>query len=286
MARPFEKIADINETKELRKVAVKIHHKWTLSWCVTIETTKKLKATGNGWYYLACCKCPRVAKGASPSYTCSDGNSSETKIYRYKIEVEIVDNGISSIFVFWDHECNELLEIYASQLRKTMLQDGISNPLEFSLVLDNLIGHGFAFKVKWQPRWKNASVMMVVHDKETIHKLLAQWEVCKPTTNEVKLFDDQLNQIRESVDETMLAEEWNIINDLEITSKLNSQLLPSDLFAIMNYTTLEKAKAKTSPPVTPINEIVRSTTAPPITPINSRKRLAVHASSYSATLKE
>ncbi|KAI5396652.1 hypothetical protein KIW84_062749 [Lathyrus oleraceus] len=30
MARPFEKIVDINETKELWKVAVKVHHKWTV----------------------------------------------------------------------------------------------------------------------------------------------------------------------------------------------------------------------------------------------------------------
>ncbi|CAL5208269.1 unnamed protein product [Lathyrus oleraceus] len=56
-----------------------------LSRCVIVATTKKMKATGNGWYYLACCKCPRVAKGASPPYTCSDGHSTETKIYRYKI---------------------------------------------------------------------------------------------------------------------------------------------------------------------------------------------------------
>ncbi|KAI5442705.1 hypothetical protein KIW84_011658 [Lathyrus oleraceus] len=30
MARPFEKIVDINEIKELWKVAVKVHHKWTV----------------------------------------------------------------------------------------------------------------------------------------------------------------------------------------------------------------------------------------------------------------
>ncbi|XP_050876482.1 uncharacterized protein LOC127080167 [Lathyrus oleraceus] len=182
-----------------------------------------------------------------------------------------------------------------------MLQDGISDPLEFPLVLDNLIGHEFAFKVKWQPRWKNASVMTVIQDKETIHKLLAQWEVCKPTTNEVKLFDDQLSQIRESVNEAMLTEEWNIINDLEITSKLNSQLPPSDPSTTMNYTTPEKVKATTSPPISPINEIVKSTPPPPVipineivkstttpsvTPINYGKRVAVHASSYSSILKE
>ncbi|KAI5408452.1 hypothetical protein KIW84_054330 [Lathyrus oleraceus] len=30
MARPFEKITDINKTKELWKIAVKVHHKWTV----------------------------------------------------------------------------------------------------------------------------------------------------------------------------------------------------------------------------------------------------------------
>lgn len=30
MEMPFEKIIDINETKELWKVAVKVHHKWTI----------------------------------------------------------------------------------------------------------------------------------------------------------------------------------------------------------------------------------------------------------------
>lgn len=55
---------------------------------------------------------------------------------------------------------------------------------------------------------------------------------------------------------------------------------------VQNYTTPEKGKAKTSPPVTPINEIIMSPKAPPVTPINSGKRLAGHASSYSATLKE
>lgn len=28
MARPFEKIDDINQMKELWKVAIKVHHKW------------------------------------------------------------------------------------------------------------------------------------------------------------------------------------------------------------------------------------------------------------------
>lgn len=55
---------------------------------------------------------------------------------------------------------------------------------------------------------------------------------------------------------------------------------------VQNYTTLDKAKATTSPPVTPINEIVKSTTAPPVTPINFGKGVAVHAASYSATMNE
>ncbi|KAI5418713.1 hypothetical protein KIW84_043080 [Lathyrus oleraceus] len=179
MARSFEKIVDINDTEELWKISVKVHHKWTVI-SNDKEHMELIFVDADGTYVHVIV--PTTLKAT------------------YKIENEVVDNGSSSIFVFWDRECNELLEIFVSQLRQTMLQDGIHDPLEFPLVLDNLIGHEFAFKVKWQPRWKNESVMAVIHDKETIDKLLAKWEVCK---------------------------------DLEITYKLNSQLLPSDPSAIM-----------------------------------------------------
>ncbi|CAL5198139.1 unnamed protein product [Lathyrus oleraceus] len=69
-----------------------------LAWCITIATTKKLKATGNGWYYPTCYNFPKVAKDNSPSYVCSNGHSIETEIYRYKIKIAVVDNESIAIF--------------------------------------------------------------------------------------------------------------------------------------------------------------------------------------------
>ncbi|KAI5409399.1 hypothetical protein KIW84_055000 [Lathyrus oleraceus] len=118
-----------------------------LIWCVTVATTYKPKASGNVWYYQACHKCPKVAKGSSPPYICVDNHSTETEILRCKIEIEVVDNSSNVIFVFWDRECTELLEISVAQLRQTMVEDDIHDPLEFPFVLDQLLGHEFAFKV-------------------------------------------------------------------------------------------------------------------------------------------
>ncbi|XP_050877113.1 uncharacterized protein LOC127080866 [Lathyrus oleraceus] len=123
---------------------VKLHD---LIWCVTVATTYKPKASGNVWYYQACHKCPKVAKGSSPPYICVDNHSTETEILRCKIEIEVVDNSSNVIFVFWDRECTELLEISVAQLRQTMVEDDIHDPLEFPFVLDQLLGHEFAFKI-------------------------------------------------------------------------------------------------------------------------------------------
>lgn len=43
-----------------------LNHMNHLTWYVTVVTAYKLKAYGNVWYYQACHKCPKVAKGSSP----------------------------------------------------------------------------------------------------------------------------------------------------------------------------------------------------------------------------
>ncbi|CAK8536381.1 unnamed protein product [Lathyrus sativus] len=106
-----------------------------VTWYVTVATINKLKATANGWHYHACFKCPKVVKGEAPPYICVDGHSIEVEIYRYKIEIEVVDNGSSAIFIFWDRECNKLLEIFALQLLKTMIKVDIEIHLIFHWTL-------------------------------------------------------------------------------------------------------------------------------------------------------
>lgn len=117
---------------------------------------------------------------------------------RYKIEIEVVQNGAHGNFVFWDHEVSQLLQKSTAQLRATMpevtdnynffalsyflfilnmawfilcQQAGIIDPLEFPLAPDSMLGLKFAFKVKWQPCWGSSSVVQLLRYKELIKHL-------------------------------------------------------------------------------------------------------------------
>lgn len=54
-----------------------------ISYCVTVATIEKVNSTKHGWYFLACHKCPKIARGEKPPYTCDDGHNTETEIVRY-----------------------------------------------------------------------------------------------------------------------------------------------------------------------------------------------------------
>lgn len=68
-------------------------------------------------------------------------------------------------FVIWDREVHQLLGISAAQLRTNMIQVGITNILEFPLILDTLSSKSMVAKVKWQPKWKTCSVVNLKVDK-------------------------------------------------------------------------------------------------------------------------
>ncbi|CAI8601695.1 unnamed protein product [Vicia faba] len=57
--------------------------------------------------------------------------------------------GCSSPFVLWDHESAQLLRVFATQLRATMLEVGICDPVEYPLQLYSLLGLTMIFKIKW-----------------------------------------------------------------------------------------------------------------------------------------
>ncbi|XP_058776015.1 uncharacterized protein LOC131650319 [Vicia villosa] len=86
-----------------------------VTFCATVATTKLLVASPFGWY---------------------------------KIEIEVTHGGKSCNFVFWNRECEMLLGLSASQLRNTMIQGGITDPLDFPLALDQLLKLEMAMKIK------------------------------------------------------------------------------------------------------------------------------------------
>ncbi|XP_058788518.1 uncharacterized protein LOC131662683 [Vicia villosa] len=157
------------------------------TFCATVAKTRKIIASSYGWYYRCCHACTKSARGDKPPYECDNRHLTETEIYR---------------------ECTQILGISAAQMWDTMIQAGITDPLDFSLKLDAMLDLDLALRVRWQPSWDSCSVIMFVDDKPFVKQFSAPWE---PT------------QIKERVDEanTAVADDCDILTDLDITSKHN-----------------------------------------------------------------
>ncbi|XP_058788369.1 uncharacterized protein LOC131662571 [Vicia villosa] len=124
-----------------------------ITFCVIVDETKMLVVSPYGWY---------------------------------KIEIQVTHAGNSCNFLFWDRECELLLGLSASQLRHTMIKAGIHDPLEFPLALDQMLDRKMAFKIKWQPQWKNASVVMLLKNDPFVKELSDQLDTAEESVDEVK----------------------------------------------------------------------------------------------------
>ncbi|XP_058776166.1 uncharacterized protein LOC131650476 [Vicia villosa] len=190
------------------------------TFCATVATTKLLVASPFGWYYRAGHMCQSIARGDSPPFECEAGHETMAEVLRYKIEIEVTHGGKSCNFVFWNRECEMLLGLSASQLRNTMIQGGITDPLDFPLALDQLLKLEMAMKVKWHPRWKNCSVVMIIKNDPIIQQLKEKWGTDEEPIPIQTVIPETL-EIRESVDEakTDANEDCELVTDLEITSE-------------------------------------------------------------------
>ncbi|XP_058753022.1 uncharacterized protein LOC131626208 [Vicia villosa] len=184
--------------------------------CVTVATITKLKAAQGGWYYQACHQCPRVAKGNEPPYECTLRHKTETAIYRYKILIEVFNAGTKASFVIWDREAFQLLKVTAAQMRTNLLEAGITDPLEFPVALDALVGMTMVFKVKWQPDWENASVMSIFEDDIVKKDILRSFGQELPNSQD--MLTPNVTQNNESVAEVSHLDDWDIIPETDITS--------------------------------------------------------------------
>ncbi|XP_058784467.1 uncharacterized protein LOC131659272 [Vicia villosa] len=172
--------------------------------CVTVATVTKQRAAQGGWYYQACHQCPRVAKGNEPLSECGLRHKTETAIYRYKILIEVFNDGTKATFVIWDREDFQLLKA------------GIIDPLEFPLALDALVGITMVFKVKWQPDWENVSVMSIFEDDIVKKDILRSFGQELP--NSQIMLTPNLTQNNESVVEASHLDDWDIILETDVTS--------------------------------------------------------------------
>ncbi|XP_039690141.1 uncharacterized protein [Medicago truncatula] len=99
--------------------------------CVTVVKINQVKPSKNGWYYKACTKCNRVAKGDTLPLLCDQKHETNAINLRFKLEVEVEYNEVATKFFLWDRECNELLGTTAADLQRVMAEAGVTNPLEY-----------------------------------------------------------------------------------------------------------------------------------------------------------
>ncbi|WJX46875.1 hypothetical protein P8452_33622 [Trifolium repens] len=75
--------------------------------CLTVVNTLKIIPSKFGWYYKLCSQCPRAAKGASLPLRCDKDHETHAINLRYKLDLDVEYQGVKTVFVFWDRECNE-----------------------------------------------------------------------------------------------------------------------------------------------------------------------------------
>ncbi|XP_058750866.1 uncharacterized protein LOC131654912 [Vicia villosa] len=77
-----------------------------------------------------------------------------------------------------------------------------------------------AMKVKWHPRWKNCSVVMIIKNDPIIQQLKEKWGTDEEPIPIQTVVPETL-EIKESVDEAKTDgnEDCELVTDLEITSE-------------------------------------------------------------------
>ncbi|CAJ2663092.1 unnamed protein product [Trifolium pratense] len=221
MSRGVDNIKDINDKKEVWKVAVKVDDIWTTTRyskeyaemiirdiqdeiVVTVAKTSHLKCTDRGWYLLGRNSCIKEAKGSEPPYECADKHSSTDPVLRYKIEVQV-----------WDNSCIDLLGVSAGELRKNMLKDGVTDRLEYPETIDEMMGRTFAFRIKWQKEWKQGSVLECKDSKDLVGRIQKEFYDGMPINS------TQTSAVNKILDVESSQVECSQSKPLEITDTLD-----------------------------------------------------------------
>ncbi|KAF1874365.1 hypothetical protein Lal_00008570 [Lupinus albus] len=66
----------------------------------------------------------------------------------YKLDIKVVHQHGSGMFVLWDRQCADIIGISTSKLRNQMVAEGEDDSMAFPLTLDMLLGRTMALRVK------------------------------------------------------------------------------------------------------------------------------------------
>ncbi|KAK2374082.1 hypothetical protein QL285_075069 [Trifolium repens] len=193
---------------------------------VTVIDTICIKASKNDWYFQGCLHCPKVASGPAPPYTCIEGHSTEMQLWKYRLDVDVCYNNTESVFTFWDRECTQILGISAADLRDKMIAVGITDPTIYPVEIETIEGKTLAVKIKWQYKWKNASVNQVHVGEQFIADIKSRF----PSFQEVTPIPKIQKHILEAISTSQSVEQSD---DLVLpTVPLSDEIDPSQVSMI------------------------------------------------------
>ncbi|KAK2355809.1 hypothetical protein QL285_093188 [Trifolium repens] len=141
------------------------------SYCITIGTAKKFNPNQFGWYYESCTKCTKSSRGQPDNYVCSCGEVVKSPLARFKVVAQVEQDGHRADFVFWDNECQTILGRTAQDIRETMKKVGEDDPKIYPTYLDDILNKEFAFKVKYQPYYRQASINQLSSESTIIDNI-------------------------------------------------------------------------------------------------------------------
>ncbi|KAG5105961.1 hypothetical protein JHK82_042931 [Glycine max] len=138
-----------------------------------IEVHSVMTPRGQGSSQLsACIQCHKKTDIDTIVFTCACGKYNEQAMLRYRLEVMVSHKEESNKFLFWDHECTNLIGQSADEVNRLKIVDGDVDLNASPEGLDKLLGYVFAFKVKVQPKFRNVVVLKYSRDLSLINTIM------------------------------------------------------------------------------------------------------------------
>ncbi|GAU10653.1 hypothetical protein TSUD_419830, partial [Trifolium subterraneum] len=118
----------------------------------------------------------------------------------YKLDVEVCDGDEIGKFIFWDNTLDELLGITAADLLKDMEKLGTSDPQDYPEIIEDIMDRTFAFRVKWQHSWGQATVVHCKDNEELIAKIQEQLPNAETSVREIEVDTPIVKPVGEDCD--------------------------------------------------------------------------------------
>ncbi|KAK2358301.1 hypothetical protein QL285_095496 [Trifolium repens] len=220
--------------------------------CVTVVKTLHVKSSDRGWYMLGCSSCIKETKGTEPPYHCADKHPTTDPILRYRVDVIVGQGDAKSKFVFWDNSCIDLLGSTASEVKQTMLADGVTDRLEYPLLLDEMMGRTFAFRVRWQKEWNQCSVLECKDSNVLVKRLQKELKIkingnaCQTpdSTNVQQTPSSQSKDMEIQCSQSVQQNCGDTLDDSQTVSEEKSASADFDPLKETNFTPCKRSPAK------------------------------------------